>query len=307
MKDKISFVIVSDTGPIKQGVLSKTFIRFISLCFVVCLMFFAFGIYDYYNLKQKVVNNLAYKEKIADQIDEISSHRMHIQKFADEVNVLKSRIVQLNGFENKIRIIANIETPYVQDGFFGVGGSIPQDLDTKIPPVKRHDSLVRDMHEQPPRLELASKKQLKRFGFLLTSFKEQPDIFSATPTTRPAKGLTTSKFGYRTSPFTGMREFHKGLDIANRKGTPIIAAADGIITSVGFKTFKGKFLVIDHGYGLATRYAHIQKALKKQGEAVKRGDSIALIGDSGRSTGPHLHYEVYLNGIPVNPVKYILN
>jgi murein DD-endopeptidase MepM/ murein hydrolase activator NlpD len=100
---------------------------------------------------------------------------------------------------------------------------------------------------------------------------------------------------------------HKGLDIAARKGTPILATADGIVTFAGKKGLLGKTIVIDHGHGMKTRYGHNHKLLKKRGDRVKRWEPIALMGSSGRSTGPHTHYEVHLNGVPVNPEKYILN
>ncbi len=97
------------------------------------------------------------------------------------------------------------------------------------------------------------------------------------------------------------------MDIANRKGTAILATANGIVSFAGKKGPMGNVVVIDHGHGMITRYAHLSEALKKQGDTVKRGDIIAQMGNSGRSTGPHLHYEVHLNGVPVNPVTYILN
>ncbi len=307
IKDKISFLIVSNTGPIKQVALSKTTIQLIWLCLGGCLIFFALGLTDYYHLKKRQINNQVYQETIADQFDEIISHRRHIQKFADEVNALKSRLVELNDFEKKIRIIAAVDNPSDQDGYFGIGGSIPEDLNTQIPLMKRHNSLIREIHEQTPQLELASQKQLKRFESILMYFEQQRDILSSTPTIRPTKGWITSQFGYRVSPYTGMREFHKGLDIANRQGTRIVAPADGTVTSTSSNTILGRYIMIDHGHGVVTQYGHLQKVLKKDGEEVKRGETIALIGNTGRSTGPHLHYEVYLNGIPVNPTKYILN
>jgi murein DD-endopeptidase MepM/ murein hydrolase activator NlpD len=97
------------------------------------------------------------------------------------------------------------------------------------------------------------------------------------------------------------------LDIANRKGTPIIATADGTVTFAGPKGFLGKVVIIKHGYGMTTRYGHLQKVSVKRKQNVKRGDTIGYMGNSGRSTGPHVHYEVLLHGIPVNPKKYILN
>jgi murein DD-endopeptidase MepM/ murein hydrolase activator NlpD len=142
---------------------------------------------------------------------------------------------------------------------------------------------------------------------LFETLEGQRNLLASTPAIRPSSGWMTSRFGYRTSPFTGRKEFHKGVDIANRKGTAILATADGIVSFAGQKGAMGNIVVIDHGHGLVTRYAHLSKALKKRGEAVKRGDIIAQMGNSGRSTGPHLHYEVQLNGVPVNPAKYILN
>jgi murein DD-endopeptidase MepM/ murein hydrolase activator NlpD len=97
------------------------------------------------------------------------------------------------------------------------------------------------------------------------------------------------------------------VDIANRHGTAVLATADGIVSFVGKKGAMGKVVVIDHGHGMISRYAHLNTSLKKRGDKVKRGDVIAQMGNSGRTTGPHLHYEVHLNGVPVNPAKYILN
>jgi murein DD-endopeptidase MepM/ murein hydrolase activator NlpD len=109
------------------------------------------------------------------------------------------------------------------------------------------------------------------------------------------------------SPFTERREFHKGYDISSRKGTPILATADGVVTFAGKKGLLGNTVVIDHGHGLVTRYGHCDKFLKKRGDKVNRWEPIALMGNTGRSTGPHVHYEVHLNGMPVNPEKYMLN
>ena len=100
---------------------------------------------------------------------------------------------------------------------------------------------------------------------------------------------------------------HKGVDIAARRGTPVKATADGKVTFSGSKGLLGKTVIIDHGHGIVTRYGHLNEILKKRGDEVKRGDVIGEVGSTGRTTGSHLHYEVHLNGVPVNPVKYILN
>jgi murein DD-endopeptidase MepM/ murein hydrolase activator NlpD len=271
---------------------------------VISISFFG---YDYYQLKATNVNSLNSLEKLTSASDEVIRQRQQIQEFAGEISELKSKLIALNNFEKKIRIIANIETKDGQDGLFGVGGSIPEDLDSQIPLTQKHNSLLRDMHEQVDQLQAASSNQNQGFETLFKYLNDQQNLLASTPAVRPCQGWTTSRFGYRKSPFTGRREFHKGLDIANRHGSPVIATADGVITFVGPKGLLGNMVRVDHGHGMVTRYGHLSKMLVKRGQAVKRGDKIALMGNSGRSTGPHLHYEVHLNGIPVNPHKYILN
>ena len=108
-------------------------------------------------------------------------------------------------------------------------------------------------------------------------------------------------------PFTGYKQMHRGIDIANHTGTPIIATADGVVKATQSSAGMGKFVVINHGYGFQTRYGHLSQIKVKAGQHVKRGDVIALMGSTGYSTGPHLHYEVIRNGNFLNPAKYILN
>jgi murein DD-endopeptidase MepM/ murein hydrolase activator NlpD len=167
------------------------------------------------------------------------------------------------------------------------------------------------MHEQIEQLRMASANQQVELETLLKSLEDQQNLLASTPAIRPVSrnvnAWVTSRFGYRTSPFTGRRELHKGYDIASRQGTPLLATADGVVTYSGKKGLYGNFIVIDHGHGMITRYGHCHKLLKKLGEKVKRWDTIALMGTTGRSTGPHVHYEVHMNGMPVNPLKYILN
>lgn len=303
----ISFFILSYTGStVKQLTVSRRFLGIISACVTLFVILSVFVVYDYINIKT-TFNKQELESKIADQTNEVITQQQQIKKFADEINTLKSTLVELNNFERKIRIIANIEKPADHDSLFGVGGSVPEDLDSQVPLKEKHNSLMREMHSQTRELNLASINQEKGFESLYKYLENQRNLISSTPAIRPTKGWISSSFGYRKSPFTGLREFHKGLDIANRKGTSIIATGDGTVTFAGSKGFLGKVIVINHGHGMVTRYGHLQKILKKRKENVKRGDTIALMGNSGRGTGPHLHYEVLLNGIPVNPKKYILN
>jgi murein DD-endopeptidase MepM/ murein hydrolase activator NlpD len=303
-----SFFILSNTGsPIKKLSIPGFLLRTLQILLVVGILGLGYLIYDHYQIRRSLSAIDDLEQTVQLQENLITAQRQQIQTFAGEINRLKSQLVALNNFEEKIRIIANISTEKGQDTLFGIGGSRPEDLETDIDVKQRHTRLMREMHSQLDLLQTASEKQQEKMGSLLGKLEGQKSLLACTPAIRPVKGWLTSRFGYRTSPFTGRREFHKGLDIANRKGTPIAVTADGIVKSVGSKRYLGKYVTIDHGHGMVTHYAHLDKALVKRGAKVKRGDIIAEMGNTGRSTGPHLHYAVYLNGVPVNPSTYILN
>ena len=312
MRKKISFVILGSSGaPAKQLCTSKSSITLLGIALMCVFAVVSYIVYDYYNLRGAASQLQNRELHISSQLEEIHHQRKQIQEFASEINALKAKLLALNSFEKKIRIIANIEKPNGSEGIFGVGGSIPEDLDAQIPLKKKHYGLMRNMHEQIEEIGRASAGQQEELASLLKSLEDQQNLLASTPAIHPLSGAAkfwvTSSFGYRKSPFTGRREFHKGLDIASRKGTPILATADGVVIFAGKKGLLGKTIVIDHGHGMKTRYGHNDELLKKRGDKVKRWEPIALMGSTGRSTGPHTHYEVHLNGIPVNPVKYILN
>jgi murein DD-endopeptidase MepM/ murein hydrolase activator NlpD len=308
MTKKYSFILLSNAGsPIRQ-ISPSSFILLGSILLIVAA-FVVLGLlgYDYATLKKDAYRVETLESKISRQKEEIQGQRRQIQGFAEQINGLKDRLAQLDEFEKRIKVIANIEKGDEQEGMFGVGGSMPEDLDAGVDLTRKHDALLRDMHEQVDQLNLISVEKQKEFETLLQQLEHQSNILASTPSIRPAEGWITSGFGYRKSPFTGRREIHKGLDIANRIGTPIIAPANGVVSFAGKKGTLGNVVILDHGHGLTTRYAHTLKALKKMGERVMRGDIIAQIGNTGRSSGPHLHYEVCINGVAVNPKKYIFN
>ena len=116
----------------------------------------------------------------------------------------------------------------------------------------------------------------------------------------------TSDFGQRLDPYTADRVMHAGLDIAAPHGKDVVAPAEGTVVFAGLEGGYGNVLVVDHGYGIKTRYGHLARITVKSGDRIKRGQVIAVVGNTGRSTGPHLHYEVRVNGIPQNPRKFIL-
>lgn len=308
MTKKISISILGHSGErVKRFTIPITFLFVLTLATFSVVAFFGFVIYGYHGLRQSIVANGQMARTIMDQRDEITQQRLQIQSFADDINVLKDNLVTLNHFEEKIRVIANLDPGKGNGSLFGVGGATPDDLVSQLALTQRHEGLMREMHRQVNELNTATLHQEDNFGTLLNKLEGQRSLLASTPAIRPTSGWLSSRFGYRVSPFTGRKEFHKGVDIANHKGTAIMATANGVVTYVGKKGGMGNVVVIDHGHGMITRYAHLSQALKKRGETVKRGDIIAQMGSSGRSTGPHLHYEVRLNGVPVNPAKYILN
>ena len=308
MAHKFSLIFLGGSGSkIKQIHYSRQKVISAIVLLVMAAAALGYGVVDYISLRAAVSKKDRIERDLGLQTQEVMHQREQIQKFAVEINNLKNRLLQLNQFEERIRIIANIDQTNTQDGLFGVGGSAPEDLNPDIELTQRHQRLIKDMHRQVEQLDQATDNQQGDFESLLDKLESEKNLLAHTPAIRPAKGWQTSRFGYRQSPFTGKKEFHKGLDIANRKGTNIVATADGIVSFIGTKGNLGKVLVIDHGHGITTRYAHLDKPLHERGTRVVRGEVIAKMGNSGRSTGPHLHYEVRLNGVPVNPTKYILN
>jgi murein DD-endopeptidase MepM/ murein hydrolase activator NlpD len=308
MGKNFSLFVVSNTGSVvRQLTFSKGFLVSLMLLAFSCLLFSGYIVYDYYHLKNAFLDAAALDSQMADQNEVIFNQRRQIQRFAEEINTLKSDLLTLNDFEKKIRIIANLEQPAEKDSLFGVGGSVPEDLDPNVAVEERQGKLLREMHEQLDQLKTASASQSDGFESLYKYLEDQRNLLASTPAISPVNGWVTSRFGYRLSPFTGRREFHKGLDIGAQKKSPIIATANGVVSFVGNKGLLGRVITVEHGHGVVTRYGHINKALKNRGDAVKRGDTIALVGNTGRSTGSHVHYEILLNGVPVNPIKYILD
>lgn len=308
MAKQYTVLFIDDRGnPVRESLISRRSIRLLATFTLVLLGLLAAGTYRYINMHKALADKEGLLAQIEKQTSAIENQRSQIQSFAKEINRLKGSLKALNDFETKIRIMANLEHKGDQASLFAVGGSMPDDLDPNLPLSQDHDRLVREMHNQMGQVQQASSVQENSFESLLKSLKSKRNLLAATPSLRPTKGWFSSDFGYRVSPFTGRKEFHKGLDIATREGTPIIAPADGVVTYSGEKWLIGNMVSIDHGHGIVTRYGHTSKLIKKKGNRVKRGEVIALVGNTGRSTGPHLHYEVRLNGVPVNPIKYILD
>jgi murein DD-endopeptidase MepM/ murein hydrolase activator NlpD len=149
------------------------------------------------------------------------------------------------------------------------------------------------------------QKSVEKIDEIKDFLRLQKDLYLATPKGYPTEGNISSRFGHRESPFTGIRTFHSGVDISASPGTPVWATADGVVSHSGWTQYSGYLVAIEHGCGFSTIYAHNKKNAVKVGQRVKRGDIIGYVGSSGKSTGPHVHYEVWEKGKSVNPQKFL--
>lgn len=145
------------------------------------------------------------------------------------------------------------------------------------------------------------------FALLNNYFHNKSQEFSTTPSVLPAQGFLSSSFGSRHNPFTNAPDFHEGIDITNEIGTPVVAPASGVVSFAGIKGNYGNVIEIQHDNGISTLYGHLSRIRVKLGQRVNRWDVIGEIGNTGHSTGPHLHYEVHVSDQPVNPIPYILD
>lgn len=155
-------------------------------------------------------------------------------------------------------------------------------------------------------LEHKAKLLEERFDTLDEAFQAQTDLLDATPSLMPARGWISSGFQYRRDPFTRKRTWHNGLDISAHEGTPVYSPARGVVSYKGYQGGFGNLLVIKHGNGIETKYGHLSRFNVSKGQRVKRGDLIGYIGSTGRSTAPHLHYEIHKKDKAINPMSYII-
>ena len=234
--------------------------------------------------------------------------KIQVEKFAQQVKNFETEMVRLERFEKKLRVITALEnSPRSIEKNWGVGGPYGFSTNSFTTAMGRGAAnMVERLSNGLDHLGKQAKIQSISFQELDNFFKNQKSLLSSTPSIWPTRGWVTSGFGFRKSPFTGLRERHEGWDIAARNGAPVRTTADGVVVVEGREYGYGNLVEIDHGYGLVTRYGHNSKHFVKVGDRVKRGQVVTLVGNTGRSTGPHLHYEVLLNGVPVNPKNYIL-
>jgi murein DD-endopeptidase MepM/ murein hydrolase activator NlpD len=218
---------------------------------------------------------------------------------------LSDTLSSISRRDARIRVLANLEPidPQVQEA--GIGGPGSSDLNLSgLSGLTRRSAEVR--------VDLGAL--IRRANLLASSFKEAADSLSlhtarlaATPSIMPTQGWLSSAFSaMRTHPILHLARPHEGIDVSAPMGSPIEAPAAGVVSDAGWETGYGNTITINHGFGIVTKFAHASKLLVKTGQRVARGQRIALVGNSGLATGPHLHYEVHVNGRPVDPLKYVL-
>jgi murein DD-endopeptidase MepM/ murein hydrolase activator NlpD len=241
-----------------------------------------------------------------------ASLRQENSALAREIGELNGRLATLadtltriSQRDARIRVLANLEPIDPQVQAAGIGGpASPEFALAGITGASRRTAEIR--------VDLGAL--IRRANLLASSFKEAADSLAlhtarlaATPSIMPTQGWLSSAFSsMRTHPILHMARPHEGIDVSAPMGSPIEAPAAGIVSDAGWETGYGNTITIDHGFGIVTKFAHASKLLVRNGQRVSRGQRIALVGNSGLATGPHLHYEVHVNGRPVNPLKYVL-
>jgi murein DD-endopeptidase MepM/ murein hydrolase activator NlpD len=249
----------------------------------------------YYNYKQM-------ERELADWEARTQDQNAQLLSLSDKIKALETDLTRIRGFDAKLRQMVNLD----QEPREVAPGGEDKDFDKKYLPLYRQEMLTRKLHQFLAELRDQAALERVRQQELVSMLDATGTHLAALPTTWPVAGWIASPFGERTSPFTGKKEFHKGMDIAAPIGTPVVAPAGGVVTFAGETEGGGFGLVIDHQGGLATSYGHLRDVLVAKGQTVARGQTLGHVGDSGQTSGPHLHYETRLGGVPVNPMRYIL-
>jgi|GEM_PF-172709 len=318
-----SVIIVSGaTSTNKEFVLSSKLIRNSIIAFVALLTVFGFIIFDYLNISFD-------KEKMKRLEKENVRKDKTISELSTNMKEIEAKLKSMATFKERISVAMGLTSPNSLTEV-GVGGPIEnipggqevpttgqmidmnenpalsnQNRDLKqnlTPPISTESILekTKDIRNDAQKIENTLK-------FLESVMEEQKIRLSCTPSIWPTKGYLTSPFGMRIHPLTGLKSLHSGQDIATQYGNKIIAPADGIVLLAEYKDYYGSLLVIDHGFGFTTQYGHLASFAVREGQRVKRHQVIGYVGNSGRSSAPHLHYEVRFFGKTMNPMDFIVN
>ncbi len=254
-------------------------------------------LWDHYRRNAGLQERLEQSERL------LTDQTSQLNGLVNRITEVQSDLGRIQQFDTRLRLMMNLDGDVDET----VGGTSSEGFSRSFLPLYRQELMVRRMntflHQLGEELTLEEVRQQE----LLNALRDNRELLASMPSIWPVQGFLTSRFGSRFSPFTGRRDFHKGLDIGARKGTPIVAPAAGTVISAGIENGYGNVVRLRHGAGITTLYGHMQRIAVKVGQTVRRGTVVGYVGSTGRSTGPHLHYEVLVNGVNVNPLRYILN
>jgi murein DD-endopeptidase MepM/ murein hydrolase activator NlpD len=250
-------------------------------------------------------------KSLYDDYLELREENSHLLQKERELEALRQTMERIRKDENTIRSFLGVEKSGEETSGLGQGGEPSPDLSTIAPNDAMASGSV-PFPAKPREVSILQRAKSLELDLqeLVETMRSQRENWDSTPSIMPVNVTDywfSSGFGWRRSPFTGLKEFHNGLDISSAKGTPIIAPADGTVIKRGYDKYLGKFLKIDHGRKIVTTYGHLSAYSVSTGQKVKRGDIIAFMGNTGLSTGHHLHYMIKVKNRCVNPLHYILN
>ncbi|MCK5071471.1 MAG: M23 family metallopeptidase [Desulfocapsa sp.] len=293
MSDRLHIILAGDEGKARTLLFSK---RKLKLTFVLTLSLFitlsviSFNAFHFFSAK----NNLS--DQVAELNKELEQSNSLKESLASQVyNLRELNDSQAEDFQQEKTILINTAVSELEERS-SMMKQIMCNIGVEVKDVEEDRSNSGGPYIMPK--ENIGKELLFRSDRYM-------ETMSALPLGRPVPGLVTSRFGHRTDPLNGKKGYHSGVDMRGRYGQKIVATADGVVTKSFVNGSYGKYVEINHGNGYTTKFAHMKKILVKRGERIKRGQSIGTVGSSGRSTGPHLHYEVCLNEKPLNPGKFM--
>jgi murein DD-endopeptidase MepM/ murein hydrolase activator NlpD len=290
-------ILPDATSPARKLHVTWSVITAVSSVLAIAVLAFGFILYQYVSLNVRMLELRQLRQEAGDR-----------NVLVAKVNQLEGELSRLRDLDRKLRVVAGLDKGEEQQPTVAMGGAETQSRSALLDALKQQtgrlvDWVTRDLETLGQ--EITSRE--RSFRELKTLLEEKRSLLASTPTIWPVKGMVTAGYGYRSSPFTGQREMHEGLDVAAPHGTAIVATADGVVSFSGPLSAFGNVVFINHGHGFTTFYAHNSSNRVKEGQLVKRGEVIAYVGSTGRTTGPHVHYEVQVNGVTVNPMKYIID
>ena len=283
----------------------KTTITFVVLLLLVAVGSVAGNVVQYFDQSAATVLDQEY----AEMKDRIASLDARIHQLTTSVDTIKT-------FEGRLRKMTMVSDPTRN---LAIGGPVTAGGKSKRTGAeKAADALRRDLLGENPedaldlvtgrlaQSELDARRAQKSVAKLSAYLKSQRALLAAIPSRRPTLGYMTSNFGMRVDPFTGLPQLHAGIDFAAGIGVRVMATADGTVIWASTRGSYGETVEIEHINGLTTRYTHLSRIDVRVGQKVTRGETIGAVGNTGRSTGPHLHYEIRLNGVPQDPARFLL-